>query len=55
MLLHRKEPAQISSLKFHPDGLIMAIGQTNGKIMIYDVRDMVVAQELEGPCETTVQ
>ena len=47
--MKRSETVKITSIRFHPDGLIMAIGLANGKIMIYDVRDMVMAQELEGP------
>ena len=55
LLLIRQEPAKISSFKFHPDGLIMAVGYSNGKILIYDVRDMVVAQELDGMVEADVK
>lgn len=35
----------------------MAIGLSNGKILIYDIRDMVMAHELEGPegCSSAVQ
>ena len=41
--------SQISSLKLHPDGLILAIGLTNGKILIYDIRQMILSAELEAP------
>lgn len=41
--------AQVTSLELHPDGLIMAIGLSNGKIMIYDIRDMVMAHQLDEP------
>jgi len=53
-LLQLREQAKISSLQIHPDGLIMAIGLTNGKVLIYDIRDMIVAQELEGVTTTAV-
>ena len=53
--LHLREQVKISSLQFHPDGLIMAVGLVNGKIQIYDVRDMVLAQELDGPTEAAVK
>ncbi len=32
----------------------MAIGLTNGNIKVYDVRDMQLAQQLEGPCTAAV-
>lgn len=50
-----REQAKISALQFHPDGLIMAIGLVNGKILVYDVRDMVLAQELDGPATAAVK
>jgi pre-mRNA-processing factor 19 len=53
-LLNLQENAKISSLQFHPDGLIMALGLSNGNIKVYDVRDMQLAQELEGPCTAAV-
>ena len=33
----------------------MAIGLFSGKILIYDVRDMVLAQELDGPATAAVK
>ena len=54
VLLHLQESAKITSLQFHPDGLITAIGLSNGKILIYDIRDMQLAQELEGPAPEAV-
>ena len=53
-LLHLRDQGKITSLQFHPDGLIMAIGLASGKIQIYDIRDMQLAQELEGPASAAV-
>ena len=53
--VHLREQEQISSLEFHPDGLIMAIGLASGKILVYDVRDMVLAREIEAPVNTAVK
>ena len=33
----------------------MAIGLSSGKILIYDIRDMAIASELEGPANAPVQ
>lgn len=33
----------------------MAIGLFNGNVLIYDVRDMALAQELEGPTTAAVK
>ena len=33
----------------------MAIGLSNGKILIYDIRDMGLASELEGPANVAVK
>ena len=33
----------------------MAVGLVNGKILVYDVRDMVLAQELDGPDDAAVK
>ena len=54
VLLKQSEATQISSVEFHPDGLILAVGLVNGKILIYDIREMTVAQELEGPVAQAV-
>ena len=53
--VHLHEQEQISSLEFHPDGLIMAIGLVNGKILVYDVRDMVLAREIDAPVNSAVK
>lgn len=53
-LLHLRDQGKITSLQFHPDGLIMAIGLASGKIQIYDIRDMQLAQELDGPASAAV-
>lgn len=42
-LLFLRDQDRITSFQFHPDGLIIAVGLANGRIMIYDVRDMVIA------------
>ena len=42
-MLHLRDQGKISSIQFHPDGLIMAIGLASGKILIYDIRDMQLA------------
>lgn len=49
VLLHLREQAQIKTLQIHPDGLIMALGLSNGKILVYDIRDMQLAHEVEAP------
>ena len=38
-----RDQDRITSFQFHPDGLIIAVGLASGRIMIYDVRDMVIA------------
>ena len=53
-ILLLREQATITSMQIHPDGLIMAIGLSNGKLLIYDIRDMSMANELEGPSQTAV-
>jgi len=53
-LVHLRDQAKISALQFHPDGLIMAIGLTNGKILVYDIRDMQLAAELEAATSAPV-
>ena len=52
-VLELRESAKVTSLRIHPDGLIMAIGLSNGKINVYDIRDMKLAKELESPSEET--
>lgn len=47
-LLIKRESAKVTALQLHPDGLILAIGLSTGKIVLYDIREMVVAQELDG-------
>ena len=39
-VLELRESAKVTSIRIHPDGLIMAIGLSNGKINVYDMRDM---------------
>ena len=52
-MLQLEESAKVSSIRIHPDGLIMAVGLSNGKIKVYDMRDMALASELEAPVEGT--
>lgn len=37
---------QISSLNFHPDGLILSTGHTNGTICLWDIRSCKMIKEL---------
>lgn len=46
-----RESAPVTQIQIHPDGLVMAIGLTSGKVLIYDIREMKVAQELAPPKE----
>jgi WD40 repeat protein len=49
MLAKFTEDAPISSIEFHPDGLVLAVGLKTGAIKVYDIRDQKVAMELQGP------
>ena len=44
----------ISSIEIHPDGLIVAMGLVNGKVVIYDLRTQELAIELEAPAARPV-
>jgi len=55
VMLHLRDQAKISALQFHPDGLIMAVGLANGKILVYDIRDMQLASELEAATAAPVK
>ena len=48
-----RESAPISQIQIHPDGLVLAIGLANGKVLIYDIRDLKAPTELEPPKEGT--
>ena len=54
VMLHLREQSKITALEFHPDGLILAVGLASGKILIYDIRDMQLASELEAPIAAPV-
>lgn len=46
-----RESAPVSQIEIHPDGLVMGIGLASGKVLIYDIREMKLAQELNPPEE----
>lgn len=43
-----EEEAPISSIRFHPDGLVLAVGLKTGVVKVYDIRDQKVAMTLAG-------
>jgi WD40 repeat protein len=38
----------VTSIQFHPDGLVLAVGLQNGCIRVYDIRTQEMAMELKG-------
>jgi len=30
--------APVTSIEFHPDGLVLGVGLQNGKVLLYDIR-----------------
>lgn len=43
--------APITSIQFHPDGLVLGVGLANGKVIIYDIRTQERAIELQSASE----
>jgi WD40 repeat protein len=52
LLTKVKTEAPITTVEFHPDGLILGVGLTNGKVIIYDIRTSEKALEFLGPVST---
>jgi WD40 repeat protein len=40
-----QEESAITSIEFHPDGLVLAVGLQTGAVKVYDIRDQKVAME----------
>lgn len=54
-LLQIQEESSVTALEFHPDGLIMAVGLSNGQVNVYDLRTMNLAKTLEAASESPVR
>ena len=45
----------VTSIEFHPDGLVLGVGLANGKVLLYDIRTQEKAIEFEGPSDSPVK
>ena len=48
-LVQVKVDSAVTSIQFHPDGLVLAVGLQSGTINVYDIRTREQAMELVGP------
>ncbi len=42
-----KESEEVTSIQFHPDGMILVVGLKSGVLKFYDIRDQKVIREIE--------
>jgi pre-mRNA-processing factor 19 len=43
--------APVTAIEFHPDGLVLGIGLSNGHLDLYDIRTLEKASSLEAPVQ----
>jgi pre-mRNA-processing factor 19 len=44
--------APVTAIEFHPDGLVLGVGLSNGLLDLYDIRTLEKASTLEPPIQT---
>lgn len=49
LLVLVKTSSPVTAIEFHPDGLVLCVGLSTGKIVLFDVRTQEAAKEFEGP------
>ena len=48
-ILHRTPSQDQTCVKFHPDGILLAVGHSNGCMNIWDIRSQNLIKTIEAP------